>query len=218
MVSKNAFLHDHIISLCKVQKAIGKYLKDGNEIYLTENPSVLSTTPLYTPYHCHHLSFLFQPQNPFRSISLQLFNQSFNMQSASFMPSIRNMTAKSAGMQPGATVALFAIVQNSSTGAGTAPLQHVDTLRQTLHSASFPSNDNVDMVPVRILNILVSSRSVPYFYFLPGMIEQTQNLGGTPTASYYMCNSRSMVEVALPEDVSSFKSRIDVSFLVWTCR
>lgn len=104
------------------------------------------------------------------------------MQSVSFMPSIiRIKTAESLGMKAGATAVILVTVMIMSMRAGTGHLQAVGTLRQSLNVASIKSNDEADIVIIRIVAILRSSRSISYSYYLPGMEKAPQTLGDVTT-------------------------------------
>lgn len=92
------------------------------------------------------------------------------MQSVPFVShTVCKDTVENKGMKAGATIILLVTVKKTVRRAGTGRLHGVDILLRTAHGASIPSSDEIDMVVIRIVEILRSPRFVFYFYDLPEM-------------------------------------------------
>lgn len=113
------------------------------------------------------------------------FYTKIQMQSVSFMPAtVCLSTAGICGVQPGATVVLFAKVMNRAARVGMAPVQRVEPLRLTLQGASLLSHDKVNVAVISTDDIMRSSKSVSHPHDRPASGYPLQTLSILATADY----------------------------------
>lgn len=104
-------------------------------------------------------------------------------------------------MNAGATVVLFAVVQNTVRKLDTGSLQAVGTVRQTFHGTGISSKFEVKT------DVL---RTVDKFYDLSRIEEPPQVVANLVSAENYVSDGRQMVEVAPSKVASNFNSHINL--------